>query len=354
MFWSIGADSVMTIESFMDTESEMTRVITGLALVLAIVCSPSANSQEPAAQDAKRTIELMTDRIGVLGMPLPESQQPVYRVLLNALIDGTGQGSGTLTLDCTPATPFDEFGFEIALPETKEIKLDCKVRFIKKVVKQYSGHIRPGGQEEDAKPFEVEWQLYSITGPKITSALSVSIQSGLYVQTGRLLIHSGDGQVKHMLPLHMQPQPEPCHPGCFPRGTQVRVAKGTVAIEGLRPGDKVVTIDKDGQQVMKSIEKMFITRNRLIEIRTTGGNLITTITQPLALAAGGFREAGQLRQGEQILRWEGNQQLTVTINEVTAPMREEQVFNLVLGPPTTFIANHFLARSKPPVGEAVP
>lgn len=330
------------------------RVIAGLALWLVIGCGLSAHSQEPHAPEAKRTIELMTDRIGVQGMTLPESQTPVYRILLNALIDGTGQGSGILTLDGTPPAPYDEFGFEIALPETKEIKLDCKVRFIKKVVKQYSGHIRPGGQEEDAKPFEVEWQLYSITGPKITSALSVSIQSGLYVQSGRLLVHSREGQVKYMLPMQMQPQPEPCHPGCFPRGTQVRVAAGTTAIEALKAGDKVLTIDPDGQPVMKAIQKVFITRNRLIEIRTTGGNLITTITQPLALADGGFREAGQLRPGDRILRWVGNQRVVVTINEVSLPLRDDQVFNLVLGPPTTFIANQFLARSKPPIGEAVP
>ncbi|MBA4030447.1 MAG: 3-dehydroquinate synthase [Planctomyces sp.] len=298
-------------------------------------------------------------------MTLAESDQPVHKILLNAVVDAQGNGNGVLTLDLTPPAPVDEFGFDIAFPAAKDIKLDCKLQFVKRTIKHYHGWARPGRPEEEAKPYDVEWMLYSITGPKITSSLFLSVQTDSYFHSGRLLVQGMDARVKHMLPLVLQPQPEPCHPGCFPAGTRVLIPGGTAAIETLRVSDAVVTVDHDGRQAVKSIERLFTVKNLLLEVRTTGGHLVTTMTQPLALEKGGFREAGKLQPGDRILRWHNGQRHAVVVNEVTPADREAQVYNLVLGQPTTFIANDlhrqrpsspttFLARRKPTVTLAVP
>jgi len=89
-------------------------------------------------------------------------------------------------------------------------------------------------------------------------------------------------------------------------------------------------------------------------VKTDAGNLLTTETQPLALVDGALRAAGDLKAGDRIWRWDAVERRAVTVKSVSATGREERVFNLVLGEPTVFVANGFLARSKPPaarVGE---
>lgn len=140
---------------------------------------------------------------------------------------------------------------------------------------------------------------------------------------------------------------EPCHPGCFPAGTPVRVPRGTSPIERIRQGDLVVTIDADGQPTSAAVVSVFITRNRLVNVRTDSGSLETTRTQPICLATGELRAAGELKAGDTIWRWDDMRRQAATVREVTDG-RAAQVFNLVLGDPTVFIAGDFLVRSKPP------
>ena len=81
---------------------------------------------------------------------------------------------------------------------------------------------------------------------------------------------------------------------------------------------------------------------------------MTTETQPLALEGGGLREAGKLKAGDKIYRWEGNERRATKVHSVSPTMREAKVFNLVLRGEAVFIANGYLARSKPPVSAIDP
>ena len=150
-------------------------------------------------------------------------------------------------------------------------------------------------------------------------------------------------------PLH-----PPCHPGSFPAGTAVRVPGGTSPIEKLGEGDLVTTLDADGKPVSVKIGGIFKTTNRLIELRVKGGTLLTTETQPLALEAGGFRPAVELKKGDRIWRWVDGRRKAVVMREATGPVEEAYVFNLVLGEPTPFVAGDFVVRSKPPAPEPRP
>lgn len=146
---------------------------------------------------------------------------------------------------------------------------------------------------------------------------------------------------------------EPCHPGCFPSGTLVVTPTGGREIQTVGKGETVTLIGSDGQPTTGAVETVFQTCNKLIEVRTDAGTLTTTETQPLCLTAGGFKEAGQLKAGEQIWRWENGERKAVTVTEVSAPVREATVFNLVVGEGKVFVANGFLARGKPPTAGGV-
>jgi hypothetical protein len=146
---------------------------------------------------------------------------------------------------------------------------------------------------------------------------------------------------------------EPCHPGCFPSGTLVATPSGPREIQTVGQGETVTLIGAGGKPTTGAVESVFETCNKLIEVRTDAGTLTTTVTQPLCLAAGGFVEAGKLKAGEQIWRWVSGERKAVTVKEVSAPVREAAVFNLVVGDGKVFVANGFLARGKPPTAGVV-
>ena len=77
-------------------------------------------------------------------------------------------------------------------------------------------------------------------------------------------------------------------------------------------------------------------------MRTADGRLVTTTTQPIALEAGGFRAAGELKAGDRIWRWDGKQRRAAAVVGLMPRPDAVQVFNLVLGAPTTFVVGDFL------------
>jgi hypothetical protein len=142
--------------------------------------------------------------------------------------------------------------------------------------------------------------------------------------------------------------PPPCHPGCFPAGTMIATPDGPRRIEDIRDGDLVTLVGPGGAATSGKVESSFQTCNRLVEVRTESGNLLTTETQPLCLQAGGFRRAGELGEGDVIWRWEKGDRQNVRVQAVVPTGREEAVFNLVVGESAVFVAGGFLARGKPP------
>jgi hypothetical protein len=141
---------------------------------------------------------------------------------------------------------------------------------------------------------------------------------------------------------------EPCHPGCFPAGTVVATPEGARPIESLQAGDVVTLIGPDGGPASGPVGSTFQTCNRLVEVRTESGTLLTTETQPLCLTGGAFRRAGELAEGDRVWRWEGGQRRAAKVLAVVPTGREVPVFNLVVGDSAVFVAGGFLARGKPP------
>lgn len=143
--------------------------------------------------------------------------------------------------------------------------------------------------------------------------------------------------------------PEPCHPGCFPRGTLVETPRARRAIETIEAGDELLAFLPNGERVIGRVQSVFVTDNRLWEVITSEGKLLTTETQPLCLADYRTRPAGELEPGDTILRWQDGCLRSDAVVSVLSTGRVEKVFNLVLGDSKLFVAGGFLARSKPPV-----
>jgi len=150
-----------------------------------------------------------------------------------------------------------------------------------------------------------------------------------------------------------RPPLEPCHPGCFPHGTLVSTPGGLQKIESIAVGDRVCSISLTGDKKSLAVQSIFRTQNRLWEVQTDRGLLVTTETQPLCTLLDKHIPAGELQPGDALLVWDDNEPIGNQLQEVrvVSVRKTDQivpVINLVLGNREPFIANGYLARSKPP------
>jgi hypothetical protein len=147
------------------------------------------------------------------------------------------------------------------------------------------------------------------------------------------------------------PPLEPCHPGCFPRGTLVATPQGDLAIESLVAGDEVLSLSAEGMLQTASVASVFTTSNRLWDITTSAGIITTTEIQPFRLADGRILPAGQLEPGDELLWRSGDEIVPTAVRSVHRNGRTEPVLNLVLQDGDYFFASGVVARCKPPVAE---
>jgi hypothetical protein len=301
-----------------------------------------------SAQD-KTGLEL-NGRLDGRGLPMAECDSDVYRIQLQIQWSKPGEGTGTLVLDTTP-NPVDDFGRPITIKAIPPLKLECTVKLVKK--KKVLAESPPG-----VPAAEVEVHLYEVTGPRIVSHISIAHESSANWATSRLLWASKDGKNRTPLLLlgpqpELRPPPPPCHPGCFPSGTRIETPGGNKAVEDLRAGDVVTTVGTGGKPGKGKVAAMFVTRNILVEVNIEGKTLICTGSQPLALADGKLKGAGELKAGEEIQVWVKGAKGTAKVKSVVITGRESLVYNAVLGDPVLFVADGFVARSKPPAPPTV-
>jgi hypothetical protein len=292
------------------------------------------------------------------GLPLAESKYPVYSISIEAQVNTKGEGKGKLALILTPPN-YDEYGDFVTGREVDGVErtrknqrapvvLDCAFEFVKA---GFVGRVN----EPSAKR-----SVFRIKGPKITSALFVATE-GPGLTTGRLLVLGKDQRVEYVVELtDLKPSKvderltPPCHPGCFPAGTLVLVPDGSKRIELVRAGDTVTTISADGGAGRGVVQSVFTSKNRIMEVRTENGTVLTTEAQPLCLKDGGFRRAGDLKVGDRIWQWRNGRRVETVVRAVVATGKEAPVFNLILGDSAIFVAGDFLARGKPPAEGSSP
>jgi hypothetical protein len=288
-------------------------------------------------------------------LQLPDSKLPVYGIGIDVELNAKGDaGHGSITLQLSPPS-YDEYGDPVTGTEVDQVErkihphvppvtLECRFS-LEKV--GFIGRVNTPG---------VTRSLYRVEGPKLRSKLYYAT-TGPGLTDGRLLVHGRDDRVEFVVELaHLKPVKDdggerpliPCHPGCFPAGTLVRVADGARRIELLRAGDIIMTIGPDGREGRAAVQTVFTSTNRLIDVRTDRGVAVTTEAQPLCLAAGGFSKAGDLKPGDRVWRWRDGRRTEAVVREVAPTGRTETVYNLIIGDSAVFVAGDFLARGKPP------
>jgi predicted lipid-binding transport protein (Tim44 family) len=134
--------------------------------------------------------------------------------------------------------------------------------------------------------------------------------------------------------------------GCFPAGTMIRTPSGQEPIESLSIHDRVRAVDPEGHIINSSVEKLFTTLTRVLLVETNRGVLRTTIDHPVGLPDGTFREAGDLRPGNDMLVWDRGALIPATVLGASTSEGKELVYNLSVGQPHTFLAADFLVHNK--------
>ena len=119
--------------------------------------------------------------------------------------------------------------------------------------------------------------------------------------------------------------------GCFPAGTRIATPKGPIAIESLASGDEVLAVTEQGLTVRTTVKTVFVSKETLVTIKTSGGNLVTTAEHPVRLKEGVFKQAGNLHPGDHILKWKNGRLTAKTVRSVLLAEDEALVFDLQVG-----------------------
>ncbi|MCX5685390.1 MAG: TIM44-like domain-containing protein [Planctomycetota bacterium] len=136
--------------------------------------------------------------------------------------------------------------------------------------------------------------------------------------------------------------------GCFPAGTPVETPQGETAIEKLAPGDCVLAVDRLGRTRTVTVRGTYAARSRILVVETERGTLRTTPEQPLAMADGTFRTAGDLAEGAPaaLWAWTDGRAAPATVRLCRLTDEEVPVFNLQVDGPHTFIAGGVVVHNK--------
>jgi predicted lipid-binding transport protein (Tim44 family) len=134
--------------------------------------------------------------------------------------------------------------------------------------------------------------------------------------------------------------------GCFPSGTKIATPNGTVAIETLISGDEVFAVNNDGRTVRTTVKVLFISKSPVMQVRTSEEVLAATEEHPVGIGAGRFRQVGELRPGDRILKWKEGRLVAKKVRAISSSAGDELVFNLQVDEPNTFIADGIVVHNK--------
>ncbi len=134
--------------------------------------------------------------------------------------------------------------------------------------------------------------------------------------------------------------PEPCHPGCFPAGTKVQTTLGPLPIELIQKGHRVEAFcgsNLAGAQEWREGSLGLSHEQYSVAIRTTQGELLTTVTQPLWVVDHGVILVGKIQVGMSLISFDNGQSKPAQVLSIENTGRIEPVHNLILGDGVLFL-----------------
>lgn len=133
---------------------------------------------------------------------------------------------------------------------------------------------------------------------------------------------------------------------CFPAGTAIATPQGERPIEKIRAGDTVIAVNGDGQSLPVRVKATMKKSSSILTVVTSRGILRTTTEHPLWAGGDEFREAGSLKQGDNVMLWQSGSATAATVLRLESEPGEEAVYNLEVEGPHTFIADGFIVHNK--------
>lgn len=134
--------------------------------------------------------------------------------------------------------------------------------------------------------------------------------------------------------------------GCFAEGTPIATPGGDVAIERLRPGDAVWTIDGDTRATGRVAAVTRFDAERFCEIVIGDKTLRVTAEHPFLVGTGVFRTAGSLRAGDEVRVMSGDRLAAARIASVRVIETPAPAFNLLVAPGNTYLAGGVAVHNK--------
>jgi len=127
--------------------------------------------------------------------------------------------------------------------------------------------------------------------------------------------------------------------GCVQKGTRIMLSDmNTKKIEELKPGDKILT--HNGESGVWDIYETI--SDKILEIKACGGLINVTPAHSFMIERGIFKEAKYLKKGDRV--YIKNQKCQ--IEKIVGKKSETKVYNLLVFPNQTFIANGFILHNK--------
>ncbi|MEF3279602.1 MAG: TIM44-like domain-containing protein [Elusimicrobiota bacterium] len=130
--------------------------------------------------------------------------------------------------------------------------------------------------------------------------------------------------------------------GCFARGTKIKTPDGEKNIEEIKENETIYTY-VENKLIKAKIIKTHTTTDLLVEIEASGKKLKTTYEHPI-LTENGFKKLKEIKIGEKIAFFE-NKIIWLPVNQIKSLYLDE-VYNLSVEFPNTFIANGFIVHNK--------
>ena len=123
----------------------------------------------------------------------------------------------------------------------------------------------------------------------------------------------------------------------LPRGTLVRSQTGSVPIESIQPGDRVLSQDQNTGELAYRVVINTTVRppGKMIRVTAGGEELVTTLGHPFWVNGHGWKMAKELKAGDLLHSLGG----AVRIEKVE-PLGDEKAYNLVVDDFNTYFVGH--------------
>lgn len=134
--------------------------------------------------------------------------------------------------------------------------------------------------------------------------------------------------------------------GCLEQGTPIETPSGPVAVERLRPGQAVWSV-QDGRLKAATVQAVFEAEaNTYVELHLGPRTLRLTAEHPVQVAAGVYRAAGALRAGDRVVAWEDGRLISRPLRAVRTALAERPAYNLLVAPGGTYLAGGVVVHNK--------